>query len=98
MEMLEIADRADFPARQISGGQLQRTAIARALVNDPPIILADEPTAHLDRSLSTVFMEIMEQLRREGKTIVLTSHDELITGHPLIDRMVTVEGGGVYAA
>jgi len=98
MERLGIAERAAFPARQISGGQLQRVAIARALINDPPIILADEPTAHLDRSLSLAFMEIMEGLRAAGKTIVLTSHDALITDHPLVERVITVEDGRIHAA
>jgi len=98
MEMLELTNRASFPAGQISGGQLQRVAIARALVNDPPIILADEPTAHLDRSLSETFMEIMGRLRHEGKTIILTSHDDFVTSHPLVERMVTVEDGTIHAA
>ncbi len=98
MEMLEIDHRAAFTARQISGGQLQRVAIARALINDPPIILADEPTAHLDSALSASFMEIMAELKRDGKTIVMTSHDELITAHPLVERLVVVEDGRIHAA
>jgi putative ABC transport system ATP-binding protein len=95
MEMLAIGHRANFPARQISGGELQRVAIARALINDPPIILADEPTAHLDHALSLAFMEIMKELQRSGKTIILTSHDQLITEHPAVQRTVAIDEGMV---
>ncbi len=94
--MLSIAHRANFPARQISGGELQRVAIARALINDPPIILADEPTAHLDHALSLAFMEIMQDLQRTGKTIILTSHDPLISKHPAVERTITLHDGKIH--
>ena len=96
MERLGIGHRAGFPARQISGGELQRVAIARALINDPPIILADEPTAHLDHALSLTFMEIMRELHRDGKTIILTSHDQLITGHPAVERLIGLSDGMLH--
>ncbi len=96
MTMLAIGHRADFPARQISGGELQRVAIARALINDPPIVLADEPTAHLDHALSLAFMEIMGDLKRAGKTIILTSHDPLITRHPAVERIIAIEDGAIH--
>lgn len=96
MDMLSISHRANFPARQISGGELQRVAIARALINDPPIILADEPTAHLDHALSLAFMEIMQTLQRTGKTIILTSHDPLITKHPAVERIIAIEDGEIH--
>jgi len=95
LEMLAIGHRAHFPARQVSGGELQRVAIARALINDPPIILADEPTAHLDHALSLAFMEIMKELQRSGKTIILTSHDQLITAHPAVERIVAIDEGTI---
>ena len=88
-----IAHRRNFLASQISGGELQRVAIARALINNPPIILADEPTAHLDASLSKDFMQILGSLKKEGKTVILTSHDPLVTDHPVIDRIVDVADG-----
>lgn len=94
--MLAIAHRANFPARQISGGELQRVAIARALINDPPIILADEPTAHLDHALSLSFMEIMQELQRAGKTIILTSHDPVITKHPAVGRVIAIQDGELH--
>lgn len=96
MEMLSIGHRSQFPARQVSGGELQRVAIARALINDPPIILADEPTAHLDHALSLAFMEIMKDLQRNGKTIILTSHDQLITNHPAVERIIAIDEGMIH--
>jgi len=98
LELLNISHRANFTARQVSGGELQRIAIARALVNDPPIILADEPTAHLDRALSYNFMEIMNTLRNGGKTIILTSHDPLVYEHPIVDSIIGVEDGRIHVS
>ena len=92
-----LAHRAGFRADQISGGEMQRVAIARALINDPPIILADEPTAHLDTRLSRELMEILAGLKENGKTIVIASHDELVTGHRAIDRTVAVRDGRVVS-
>jgi putative ABC transport system ATP-binding protein len=92
---LAIEHRGGFPAGQISGGELQRVAIARALINDPPIILADEPTAHLDTRLSHEFMTIMGELRAAGKTIVIASHDPLVTEHPALDRIIDVKDGRI---
>lgn len=95
MERLAIDHREKFPAGQISGGELQRVAIARALVNDPPIILADEPTAHLDTLLSRELMDIMAELKKQGKTIVIASHDPLVTENQNIDRIIDVKDGRV---
>jgi len=85
--------RSKFPADQISGGELQRVAIARALINSPPIVLADEPTAHLDTKLSYEFMRIMNDLKNEGKTIVLTSHDPLVAEDDAVDQTIEVLDG-----
>lgn len=96
LAQLRIDHRENFPAGQISGGELQRVAIARALVNEPPIILADEPTAHLDSRLSREFMEIMTRLKtEEGKTILIASHDSLVTDHPALDRIVDIKDGSI---
>lgn len=95
LERLGIAHRENFPAGQISGGELQRVAIARALINNQPIILADEPTAHLDTKLSHEFMGIMAALKAEGKTIIITSHDPLVVEDKVIDRVVEVADGRV---
>ncbi len=95
LERLAIGHRANFPAGSISGGELQRSAIARALINDPPLILADEPTAHLDTPLSRQFMAIMADLKVAGKTIVITSHDPLVAQHPAVDRVVGISDGRI---
>jgi putative ABC transport system ATP-binding protein len=95
MDRFGISHRQGFPAGQISGGELQRVAIARALVNDPPLILADEPTAHLDSKLSREFMEFMAGLKAAGKTIILTSHDPLVTGHQAVDRIIDMQDGRI---
>lgn len=95
MDQLGIRHREHFPAGQISGGELQRVAIARALINNQPIILADEPTAHLDTTLSREFMQIMAGLKNAGKTIIITSHDPLVTEHPAVDRVIGVKDGRI---
>lgn len=95
-ELLAIAHRENFPAGQISGGELQRVAIARALINNPPIVLADEPTAHLDSRLSLELMEILYKLQQSGKTIIIASHDPLVTEHSKISRIVEVMDGRIH--
>jgi len=98
MEQFSIAHRRNFPAGQISGGELQRVAIARALVNDPPLILADEPTAHLDSRLSSQFMEFMADLKSGGKTIIITSHDPLVTDHRAVDSVIDMKDGRIHVS
>jgi putative ABC transport system ATP-binding protein len=95
LEKLGISHRSHFPAGKISGGELQRVAICRALIQNPPIILADEPTAHLDSVLATQFMTTMTELKEQGKTVVLTSHDPRVYSHPAIDRIVDVADGTI---
>lgn len=98
MERLAIRHRENFPAGQISGGELQRVAIARALINNPPVILADEPTAHLDSRLSVEFMDILAGLKKSGKTIVITSHDPIVAEHPAMDRIINVKDGRLHVS
>ena len=93
LAQLGIGHREQFRVDKISGGEMQRVAIARALICDPPLILADEPTAHLDVALSRQFMEIMVKLKTEGKTIVLTSHDPLVSTHHVCDTLYAMEDG-----
>ena len=96
MEQLGIIHREQFPAKQVSGGELHWVAIARALIHNPPIILADEPTAHLDSALSAEFMKIMATLRDSGKTIVIASHDPLICEHNGMERVVDIKDGRLH--
>ena len=81
--------------RKLSGGEQQRAAIARALINEPEIIVADEPTAHLDQKLSDEFMSILEDLNRQGKTVIISTHDALIYDHRIVDRVIAMRDGRV---
>jgi putative ABC transport system ATP-binding protein len=93
MEKLSLSHRKHFDISNISGGELQRTAIARALINDPPIVVADEPTAHLDEELSNDFMAIIGDLKTDGRTIVIASHDPLVGNHRIVDRCLLMRDG-----
>ncbi len=75
MQRFSIAHKSATPVSKLSGGEQQRVAIARSLVNDPPIILADEPTANLDAKLVDRFFDILQELKKQGKTLVVATHD-----------------------
>jgi len=81
MEAVGIVKRANHKPSEMSGGEQQRVAIARALVNDPPLILADEPTGNLDTRTSQNIMEFLQQLNRKGITIVIVTHEEDIAAY-----------------
>ena len=95
MEMLNLGKRADARIEWLSGGEAQRVAIARALINNPSIIIADEPTAHLDTRLSHEFMGIMRDLKAAGTTIILASHDPIVYASDLADRVVEMRDGEI---
>jgi ABC-type lipoprotein export system ATPase subunit len=80
LELVEIAEHAHKIPAHISGGQKQRVAIARALVNDPAVIVADEPTGNLDTVTADTIFSIFEHLAGRGKTIIMVTHDESLTG------------------
>jgi putative ABC transport system ATP-binding protein len=98
LDLFGILPRESSKSEWLSGGEAQRTAIARALINDPPVIIADEPTAHLDTKLSREFMDIVARLKASHKTVIIASHDPLVYESPVIDRVVTMRDGRIEAA
>jgi putative ABC transport system ATP-binding protein len=76
LEQVNIKEQADKLPSTLSGGQQQRAAIARALANDPPIIIADEPTGNLDSQTSTAIFELFAALTRSGKTVIIVTHEK----------------------
>ena len=96
VEKVGLSDQSKKRPSQLSGGQCQRVAIARALVKDPPLILADEPTANLDTENSFQILELMRELNRQYKAaVVFSTHDEKVTR--FIRREVKLEDGRVLA-
>lgn len=93
LDMFDLSGKASSKVEWLSGGEAQRVAIARALINNPPVIIADEPTAHLDTKLSHEFMAIMGRLKGEGKTIILASHDPIVYDADLADRVIEMRDG-----
>ena len=93
---VNLADRVDHKPNELSGGQRQRVAVARALVNNPAIILADEPTGNLDSKTGQEIMALFDDLHRQGNTIILVSHEEEIAAHAhrvvrLLDGKIAVD-------
>jgi putative ABC transport system ATP-binding protein len=74
---LKLEKRVDHPPEQMSGGEQQRVAIARALINDPEIVIADEPTSNIDAESIKILLNILMDLKRRGKTIIVSSHDPI---------------------
>lgn len=91
LEQVGLADRMSHKPNELSGGQRQRVAIARALVNNPAIILADEPTGNLDSKTSIEIMGLLENIHKNGNTIILVTHEEDIAMHA--HRIVRLRDG-----
>ena len=96
LDQVGLADQAHKLPSAVSGGQQQRAAIARALANDPPLIVGDEPTGNLDNKTATQVFEMFGDLSRRGKTLVLVTHDRELASR--IPRVVRVQDGTIRDA
>ena len=93
LEQVGLANRMHHLPQQLSGGQRQRVAIARALINDPVIILADEPTGNLDTKTGEQIMSILQELHKQGKTIILVTHNPDLT--KLATKVIRLKDGEI---
>ena len=93
LEQLSLCDRARHKPYQLSGGERQRVAIGRALMNEPRLLLADEPTGNLDSATGNGILKVFEQLNRMGQTIVMVTHDERVAQRA--GRVITLTDGKV---
>jgi len=98
LKLLSLNHKAYSKIEWLSGGEAQRVVIARALINNPTIIIADEPTANLDTRLSFEFMGIMGQFKRNGRTILLASHDPIVYESNVVDQIVEMRDGMIVSS
>ncbi len=95
MKRFSIEHKKDLIVRNLSGGEQQRVAIARAHINNPKIIIADEPTANLDEKLSLDFIKILKQLKESNKTIIVATHDPLFFDLDFVDKVIEIYNGNI---
>jgi len=94
-DLFNIAPKAHSKVEWLSGGETQRVTIVRALINNPSIIIADEPTAHLDTKLSQEFMEIVGRFKTDQKTVLIASHDPTVYESLVVDRVINLRDGRI---
>jgi putative ABC transport system ATP-binding protein len=93
LERLGLMHRATFAVNELSGGEQQRVAIARALIGDPWLILADEPSSNVDEKAAHTLLAIFDELKGEGRTLIIASHDRMFLESDLIDRKLVLPAG-----
>ncbi|MBT4290696.1 MAG: ABC transporter ATP-binding protein [Deltaproteobacteria bacterium] len=93
LERFNLKHRQDFKIKELSGGEQQRVAIIRAIINQPEILLADEPTAHLDTELSQSYLEYMKVLKVSGLSVIIASHDPRVCEFSEVDRVIEIKDG-----
>jgi putative ABC transport system ATP-binding protein len=94
LALVDLADRAEHRPSELSGGQMQRVAVARALMMDPPLILADEPTGNLDTKTGTAIMELLHDIaRQQGRSVVMVTHN--LDAASSTDRVITLTDGRI---
>ncbi len=93
LQRVGVDDLAQHLPSELSGGEQQRVAIARALANDPPLLLADEPTGNLDRRSGAVVIELLQGLWQEGRSIIMVTHDEQVAAQA--QRVITMQDGSI---
>ena|SRR5690554_27602 len=91
LDMLELKDRLKHRPKELSGGERQRVSIARALMNEPGILLADEPTGNLDRKTGRGILKVLEKFHKKGQTILMVTHDSELA--KLSDRLLKMQDG-----
>lgn len=97
LERFGLGDRLDSTPARLSGGERQRAAIARALIMGPPILLLDEPTAHLDTENALIVVSLLAELAAEGTTVVAATHDPRLADDARVNRVVTMRDGAIAA-
>ena len=98
LERFGLLAKRKVKVKRLSGGEQQRVAIARSLVNDPGIVIADEPTAHLDRALATELANALEALHRDGKTLIIATHDPFLAEQPFVTGIVEMQDAAIVSA
>lgn len=95
LDLFDIAPKATSKVEWLSGGEAQRVAIARAMINNPSVLIADEPTAHLDTKLSEEFMEILGRVKEDNKLLLIASHDPIVYDSAKVDRVIEFRDGRI---
>ncbi|MFO7641531.1 MAG: ABC transporter ATP-binding protein [Candidatus Competibacteraceae bacterium] len=95
LDRFGLGAKAASRVEWLSGGEAQRAALARALINDPAVVIADEPTAHLDSALAREVLQLLGELAAQGRTVLISSHDPLVFEATRVDRVITLHDGQI---